>query len=116
MKTARPDRATSTVRAAIDIGTNSIHFVVARIDDSGRFDIITREKESVRLGHGSGEMSELAPDAIDRGIAALRRFRQVADGENASHHRRRDERGAGGDEQRRLHSPRAATKRASMCR
>jgi exopolyphosphatase/guanosine-5'-triphosphate,3'-diphosphate pyrophosphatase len=71
------------VRAAIDIGTNSIHLVVARIDDSGRFDIITREKATVRLGHGSGEMSELAPDAIDRGIETLRRFRQVADGENA---------------------------------
>src|SRR5689334_22849170 len=28
-------------------------------------------------------MSELAPDAIERGIATLRRFRQVADGENA---------------------------------
>lgn len=83
MNAARLDRATSAVRAAIDIGTNSIHLVVARIDDSGRFDIITREKETVRLGHGSGEMSELAPDAIDRGIATLRRFRQVADGENA---------------------------------
>ena len=71
------------MQAAIDIGTNSIHLVVARLDDSGRFDIITREKESVRLGHGSGEMSELAPDAIDRGIATLRRFRQVADGDNA---------------------------------
>jgi exopolyphosphatase/guanosine-5'-triphosphate,3'-diphosphate pyrophosphatase len=80
---ARPERATSMVRAAIDIGTNSIHLVVARIDDSGRFDIITREKESVRLGHGSGEMTELEPDAIERGIATLRRFRQVADGENA---------------------------------
>ena len=83
MKTARLDRGTSTVRAAIDIGTNSIHLLVARIDDSGRFDIITREKETVRLGRGSGEMSELAADAIERGIAALRRFRQVADGENA---------------------------------
>jgi len=51
--------------------------------NSRRFDIITREKATVRLGHGSGEMSELAPDAIERGIATLRRFRQVADGENA---------------------------------
>ena len=58
---ARPERSTSTVQAAIDIGTNSIHLVVARIDDTGRFDIVTREKATVRLGHGSGEMSELAP-------------------------------------------------------
>jgi exopolyphosphatase / guanosine-5'-triphosphate,3'-diphosphate pyrophosphatase len=80
---ARPDRSTSTVQAAIDIGTNSIHLVVARIDDTGRFDILTREKATVRLGHGSGEMSELAPDAIERGIETLRRFRQLADVENA---------------------------------
>lgn len=68
-----------TVRAAIDIGTNSIHLVIARLSPGGRFDVITREKESVRLGHGAGDMSRLAPDAIDRGIATLRRFRQLAD-------------------------------------
>ena len=72
-----------STRAAIDIGTNSIHLVVARVDGV-RLDIITREKESVRLGDGSGEMSKLNPDAIDRGIETLRRFRQVADSASAS--------------------------------
>jgi exopolyphosphatase/guanosine-5'-triphosphate,3'-diphosphate pyrophosphatase len=67
------------VRAAIDIGTNSIHIVVARVAPGGGFEILTREKESVRLGHGSGDMDELDADAIDRGIATLRRFRQLAD-------------------------------------
>ena len=70
---AAPDRTGSDVRAAIDIGTNSIHMVVARVDPAGGFEVLTREKESVRLGHGPGEMSELAFDAIDRGIAALQR-------------------------------------------
>ena len=65
--------------AAIDIGTNSLHLVVARFDDEGHFEVIADEKESVRLGSGGGDMKELAPDAIDRGIAALARFRQVAD-------------------------------------
>jgi len=65
--------------AAIDIGTNSIHLVVARFDDDGHFEVIADEKEPVRLGSGGGDMKELAPDAIDRGIAALTRFRQVAD-------------------------------------
>jgi len=68
-----------TVRAAIDIGTNSIHLVIARLSPGGRFDVVTREKESVRLGHGAGDMDQLDPDAIDRGIATLRRFRQLAD-------------------------------------
>jgi len=65
--------------AAIDIGTNSIHLVVARFDDDGHFEVIADEKESVRLGSSGGDMKELEPDAIDRGIAALTRFHQVAD-------------------------------------
>ena len=64
--------------AAIDIGTNSIHLVVARPTGNSRFEVLDREKEVVRLGSGSGDMKRLAPDAIDRGVAALRRFRQMA--------------------------------------
>ncbi len=70
--------STSELRAAIDIGTNSMHLVVARTDPDGGFDVLTTEKEMVRLGSGGGEMKELAPDAIDRGIAALERMKQVA--------------------------------------
>jgi exopolyphosphatase/guanosine-5'-triphosphate,3'-diphosphate pyrophosphatase len=65
--------------AAVDIGTNSIHLVVARFDDDGHFEVIADEKEAVRLGSSGGDMKELTPDAIERGIAALTRFRQVAD-------------------------------------
>src|SRR3954471_23471187 len=64
--------------AAIDIGTNSIHLVVARPTGNNRFDVIDREKEVVRLGSGSGDMKRLAPDAIERGLDVLRRFQQVA--------------------------------------
>ena len=38
------------VIAAIDIGTNSIHMVVARTAGNDRFEVITRLKEMVRLG------------------------------------------------------------------
>jgi exopolyphosphatase / guanosine-5'-triphosphate,3'-diphosphate pyrophosphatase len=65
--------------AAVDVGTNSIHLVVARFGEGTQFDVIAREKETVRLGSSSGDMKELTGDAIDRGIAALRRFRQIAD-------------------------------------
>jgi exopolyphosphatase/guanosine-5'-triphosphate,3'-diphosphate pyrophosphatase len=65
--------------AAIDIGTNSIHLVVARPAGNNRFEILARDKEVVRLGSGSGDMKELHPDAIERGVAALGRFRRVAD-------------------------------------
>ena len=69
--------------AAIDIGTNSIHLVVARPTGNNRFEVIDRDKEVVRLGSGSGDMKRLAPEAMDRGLDALRRFRQVADSRGA---------------------------------
>ena len=65
--------------AAIDIGTNSIHLVVARPTGNNRFEVIDRDKEVVRLGSGSGDMKRLAPEAMERGLAALRRFQQVED-------------------------------------
>ncbi|MEM9653684.1 MAG: Ppx/GppA phosphatase family protein [Actinomycetota bacterium] len=68
----------SAVHAAIDIGTNSFHLVVARGLSDGGFEVITTEKEMVRLGQGSGEMKQLTPEAIDRGIAALTRMAAVA--------------------------------------
>jgi exopolyphosphatase / guanosine-5'-triphosphate,3'-diphosphate pyrophosphatase len=67
------------VVAAIDVGTNSFHLLVARVVGAGGFEPLAREKEVVRLGSGPGDMKVLRPDAIDRGIAALRRFRQIAD-------------------------------------
>jgi len=70
------------VIAALDIGTNSFHMVVARALDEG-FEVITREKETVRLGRGADEMRMLASEAIDRGIACLARMRQVADSHDA---------------------------------
>lgn len=66
------------VLAAVDIGTNSVHMVVARVSASGGIEILEREKEMVRLGRSGGDMKVLAPDAIDRGVAALQRCRRVA--------------------------------------
>ncbi len=64
--------------AAIDIGTNSFHLVVARVDDGGKLEVVAREKEMVRLGSGAADMKQLQPDAIERGIAALKRMRKIA--------------------------------------
>ncbi|MBA2496519.1 MAG: exopolyphosphatase, partial [Acidimicrobiia bacterium] len=72
--------------AAIDLGTNSFHLVVARPTGNNRFDILDREKEVVRLGSGSGDMKRLAPDAMDRGISALTRFRRLVDAAGAELH------------------------------
>ena len=68
----------SELIAAIDIGTNSVHLVVARTLGTSGYEVVTTQKEVVRLGSGSGDMKLLAPDAIDRGIAALTRMADVA--------------------------------------
>ena len=64
--------------AAIDIGTNSLHLMVAEVLDDGSFRVLTREKEPVRLGSGGGDMKRLDDDAITRGVDALRRFAAIA--------------------------------------
>lgn len=80
MSTVDPD---TPVLAAVDIGTNSVHMVVARVSSNGRVEILEREKEMVRLGRSGGDMKELTTEAIDRGVAALRRCRSVADAHGA---------------------------------
>jgi len=70
---------TATPVAAIDIGTNSFHLVVARPAGNNRFEVLARDKEVVRLGSGSGDMKELHTDAIERGVETLGRFRRIAD-------------------------------------
>ena len=57
-----------------------MHLVVARLAEHGGFEMLTSEKEMVRLGAGGGggEMKSLAPDAIERSLAALARMKEVA--------------------------------------
>ncbi len=69
--------AVASVLAAVDIGTNSVHLVVARVDED-RIEVVEREREMVRLGSSAGDMKRLTPAAITRGIEALARFKQVA--------------------------------------
>jgi exopolyphosphatase / guanosine-5'-triphosphate,3'-diphosphate pyrophosphatase len=64
--------------AAIDVGTNSLHLVVARVTGPTSFEVIAREREMVRLGTGPGDMKHLDDDAMDRAVAALGRMRQIA--------------------------------------
>jgi exopolyphosphatase / guanosine-5'-triphosphate,3'-diphosphate pyrophosphatase len=73
----------SRLLAAVDVGTNSFHMVIARVHADGRIEVVTREKELVRLGHGGGDMTTLDADAIKRGVATLGRMRLLADAAGA---------------------------------
>lgn len=64
--------------AALDVGTNSFHLVIARVLPDGRFEVVTRDKDMVRLGQGGAGMSELSDDAMDRAVAALGRMARLA--------------------------------------
>ena len=66
------------VVAAIDVGTNSVHMVVARVDSDAGIEVLTRHKESVRLGESASEMKTLSADGIDRAVAALKRCADIA--------------------------------------
>lgn len=72
------------ILAAIDLGTNSLHMVVVRVDPSlPAFSIIDREKDTVRLGDRQKETGELKPEVMERAIATLRRFQEIAQSLNA---------------------------------
>lgn len=74
-----PTPETPQILAAIDVGTNSVHMVVVRIDPTlPAFTIIDREKETVRLGDRDSKTGELKAEVMKRAIAAFRRFLQIA--------------------------------------
>ena len=65
--------------AAIDIGTNSFHLLVAAVDPKLRtFRIIQAEKTTTRLGERDPETGELTEAAMQRGLETLRQFRDLA--------------------------------------
>ena len=70
--------------AAIDIGTNSIHLIIAEVDARlGKFKILDRKKEISRIGSGSSDMKYLSEGAMNRGIETIKRFKTLADASNA---------------------------------
>ena len=67
------------ILAAIDIGTNSVHMVVVKIEPSlPAFTIIAREKDTVRLGDRDRKTGKLTLVAMERAIAALKRCHDLA--------------------------------------
>lgn len=65
--------------AAIDVGTNSFHLVIASVDSRGMLNIVSREKEVVRLGSGANDMKYLTFEAIERGTRAMATFSRLAE-------------------------------------
>src|SRR5204863_3202830 len=76
---ARPDMRI----AALDLGSNSFHLLVADVHPDGSFEAVTREKEMLRLGDDVARDGRISPAAADRAVASVRRLRQLADASGA---------------------------------
>jgi len=61
--------------AAIDLGSNSFHMIVGRLQN-GQLQIIDRLREPVRLAAGLDDNQRLHPDVAERALDCLRRFGQ----------------------------------------
>ncbi len=65
--------------AGIDIGTNSIHLLIASVDPQLRsFSVVLTEKSTTRLGERDPVSGDLSPEAIERAFTTLSHCRELA--------------------------------------
>ena len=73
---AEHETAESQILAAIDLGSNSFHMVIAEADTRGGLQIVDRVKEMVRLNAGLDQDGNLTEESQSRAIECLQRFSQ----------------------------------------
>jgi exopolyphosphatase / guanosine-5'-triphosphate,3'-diphosphate pyrophosphatase len=64
--------------AAIDVGSNSVHIVIADVARNGHLEVVDRVKEMVRLGRRVFVTHRLRADAMDLAVRALVNFKRLA--------------------------------------
>jgi len=65
--------------ATIDIGTNSIHTIIAEVHGDGTFQVVDQFKDMVRLGSGETDATGLTPRAITEGLGALVKAKTICE-------------------------------------
>jgi len=70
--------------AAVDLGSNSFHLVIADVHPDGSFTPISGEKEMLRLGDVVSREGMITPEAADAAVATMRRFRLLAEAAGAT--------------------------------
>ena len=68
-------KSAANVYAAVDLGSNSFHLVVARLR-RGELEIIDRLQEMVRIAGGLDAAQRLTPGTVSRAVSCLSRFGQ----------------------------------------
>jgi exopolyphosphatase/guanosine-5'-triphosphate,3'-diphosphate pyrophosphatase len=81
---SRPVGPDKHVVAFLDIGTNSVRMLLARIDPNHSFSVISQQKEVVRLGEGEFRDRQLQPAAIRRAVIVCSQFVQMAKAHGAT--------------------------------
>ncbi len=61
----------------LDIGTNSIHIMIAEIGRDMTFEIVGRAKDMTRLGDGTLKTGFIARDKLDRAVGVIKHFAQL---------------------------------------
>jgi exopolyphosphatase / guanosine-5'-triphosphate,3'-diphosphate pyrophosphatase len=64
--------------AAIDVGSNSLHMIIADVTREGHLEVVDRVKEMVRLGRRSFTTGRLTEESMDLAIRALGNFKRLA--------------------------------------
>lgn len=60
--------------AAVDLGSNSFHMIVARVDEQGNFSMVDQMKEMVRLRGGLDENNNMDEAVAQNALDCLQRF------------------------------------------
>lgn len=63
--------------AIIDMGSNSIRFVVLQIHDNHSYSFLHQEKEAIRLGQGLTETGKLSEEGMQRAMTCLKVFKHI---------------------------------------
>lgn len=62
---------------AIDVGSNSVHMIVADVSRDGHLEVVDRVKEMVRLGRRSFTTGRLTAESMDLAVRALVNFKKL---------------------------------------
>jgi exopolyphosphatase/guanosine-5'-triphosphate,3'-diphosphate pyrophosphatase len=68
-------RSTPNIAAALDLGSNSFHMIVARIEE-GQLAVIDRLRDAIRLADGIDSDGNITPETMTAAVSCLERFGQ----------------------------------------
>lgn len=70
--------------AALDLGSNSFHLLVAEVQADGTFVPLVREKEMLRLGDAVSRYGAIPGDRLEQAVTCVRRMGQIAEAAGAT--------------------------------